>query len=350
MYGRLSAWWYLVLVIAGCCHPIRTSSELTVSKPVPAQVTAEFQSSANPGPLAETTVIPGAGADCAKVALIDVDGLLVNVDTSVAFSPGDNPVSSLAEKLAMAASDPQVCAVVLRLNSPGGGVAASDIMWQVLMRFRDETDLPMVACLMDTGTGGAYYLATAADSIWAYPTSVVGGIGVVLNYYNLRDAMQFYNIAAEPVKAGEYIDMGTCVRPLTPEVRQWLQGMADEYHQRFKDVVIRQRPGVRGDVPTNFDGRVFTASQALDRGLIDRVGSLNDAISAARGRGGHAQARVVMYHRRRAPARTPFAVAADTSPPAGLIPISVPGFERSKLPLFLYLWQMDPTLEKATMR
>src|SRR5207247_9810095 len=136
-----------------------------------------------------------------------------------------------------AAADADVCAVVARINSPGGGAAASDMMWRELFAFREKTGRPVVACLMDLGTSGAYYLATAADRILAHPLTVTGGVGVVLNLYNLRDFMSTFNIIYQGIKSGEQFDNASMTNALAPEAKALLQAMADEFYGRFKAVV-----------------------------------------------------------------------------------------------------------------
>src|SRR5262249_1691854 len=140
------------------------------------------------------------------VDIVDVDGLLLNTNLAGPYSSGDNPVDLFREKLDAAAADQCAVALVVRINSPGGAVTATDIMWHELWRFREKTQRPVVACLMDLGTSGAYYLATASDLIIAHPTTVTGGISVVLNLYNLEDAMNAFNITSQAIKAGGKID------------------------------------------------------------------------------------------------------------------------------------------------
>src|SRR5262245_65863605 len=120
---------------------------------------------------------------------------------------------------------------------------------------------------MDVATGGAYYLATAADTIVAHPTTVTGGIGVIWNSYNLKDLMAQQNIFHQPIKSGPNIDMGTTATALTPDAKRLLQEMADEFHDRFKRVVLKARPAVDPNRAETFDGRVFTATQAQQLGL-----------------------------------------------------------------------------------
>src|SRR5262249_43376451 len=136
-------------------------------------------------------------------------------------------------------------------------------------------------------------------------------------------------------------------RELPPEEAAILQGIVNEQYERFCSIVRQQRPRVDAD-KTTFDGRIFSASQALKRGLVDRIGYLDEALQAARERAGQPQSGVVILHRQGDVARTPFATTANVPLHANLFPISLPGVERSKLPTFLYLWQPDPTLERLS--
>jgi protease IV len=280
------------------------------------------------------------------VAVVDVDGLLLDADASGLGSWGENPVSVFRERLDAIEANPRVRAVVLRIHSSGGSVTATDIMWHDLQNFRLRAHLPVVACLMDVATGGAYYLATASDSIVAQPTSVTGAIGCILNIYNLQDLMAQFNIAGIPVKSGKNIDLGTPIKALDPDGRKVLQAMADEFHHRFREVVTRSRPHVDSDLETTFDGRVFTASQALELGLIDEIGYLDDAVARARRLAGISRnAEIVFYHRQGDPGLSPYSVTPNIPLQDKLLPVNVPGLNRSRLPSFLYLWEIDPTVE-----
>ena len=279
------------------------------------------------------------------VAVVDVDGLLLNNDATGLGSFGENPVSVFRERLDAIECDPRVCAVVIRINTPGGSVTATDIMWRDLRAFRRRTNLPVVSCLMDVAAGGGYYLATATNPIVAHPTSVTGGIGCVLNVYNLQDLMGQFNILGVPIKAGSNIDVGSPIKVLTDEQRKLLQTMANEFHERFKEIVVKSRPEVDSSDASTFDGRVFTASQARDLHLIDEIGYLDNAVAIARSQAGVSCADIVFYHRQSDPALSQYSITPNTPLQKGLIPISVPGLDRSKLPSFLYLWQMEPTAE-----
>jgi protease-4 len=337
--------WALLLSTAGCLRTFRTEDRVHIDGPVVIQATAELQPKNNTGRLVE---MPVAGQPaCAggpKVAVVDVDGLLLNLNLTGPYSSGENPVDLFREKLDRAAADPNVCAVVVRINSPGGAVTATDIMWRDLQAFRARTQRPVVACLMDLGCAGGYYLATASDRILAHPTTLTGGVGVILNLYNLEDFLNTYNVRTQFVKAGAKIDMGTMLKTLDPESRRLLQRMADHLHERFKEIVRRQRQRLNGDEATLLDGRILNAPEALERGLIDDVGYLDDAIEMARQLAGQPRAGVVLFHRCDDVARTPYATTPNVPLQATLWPVAIPGADRSRWPTFLYLWQPDPSL------
>jgi protease-4 len=297
----------------------------------------------DPGALQEVAVPPCQEPTGAKIALIDVDGLLVNFNRVGAYSLGENPVASFQEKLTAAAANPEVKAVVLRINSPGGGAAATELMGRSLADFRQRSHKPVVACLLDLGTGGGYYLANGCDYILAIPAAVVGGIGVKLNLYYLEIAMEQQNVFGTPVKSGDRIDMGTPTRKMTAEEKAMLTSMASEYHENFKQVVLHNRPRLTAQAVV-FDGRVMTASRAAEMGLIDGVGFLPDALEQARQLAGLGPAQVVMYSRCVSPARSVYDISPNR-PVQGLnVPFSLPGLDRSRLPLFLYMWEVEPTL------
>jgi len=144
--------------------------------------------------------------------------------------------------------------------------------------------------------------------------------------------------------------MGRVTATLTPQVKGMLQAMADEMHLRFQDVVRQRRPALDLASGTTFDGRVFTASQALERKLIDRVGYLEEAIAMARELADQPGAQAVMLHRANDPARTAYAITPNIPLQASLFPFSLPGADRNRLPTFLYLWSPDPTVERLSGR
>jgi protease IV len=355
---------YLLLAILAV--PLLTGcggDRFTIKTRVAGRVTTTLETppvSTEAGPVKPVSVQGGS----ARVALIDVDGLLLNTPFVGPLSVGENPVALFREKLEAVACDPCAKAVVLRVNSPGGGVAACIAMRRDLERFKARTNLPVVACLMDTATGGAYYLASAADQVVAGPATVTGGVGVILNLFNLRELMAQFNILPQPVVAGSRTDIGTSARKLTEGEKALLQDMADEFHAQLIADIQRARPAVVTRLETpyegtifgwnidrghTFDGRIFTGSQAKARGLVDHIGDLDEALQLAAQLGcpgATARPGVVMYRRSNDPARSIYAVTANVPlQGSGLLP-SLPGLDRSKMPTFLSLWQPELSIEK----
>ena len=340
----------ILVGVSGCLNPFRTGSIIRVAGPLEAKVVAEIPPTSNEHPIIERPVDSAKDCDGQRIAVIDIDGLLLNTNLTGPYSSGDNPIDLFREKLDAAQSNPRCVAVVLRLNSPGGSVTATDVMWRELIAFKEKTHKPVVGCLMDLGCGGGYYLATACDHIVAHPTSVMGGIGVLLNLYNFHGTLQLAKAEYLSIKskASPRIDLDYHLGLLGEEDKELLIALANEFHDRFKTVIKERRPAVKADDASNFDGRVFSARQALERGLIDRIGYLPDALESARQLAKAPGAAAVILHRRGDFARTPYATTPNVPLQSGLLPISLPGADRSKLPNFLYLWQPDPSIERLS--
>jgi protease IV len=345
-------------VLSGCQHPIPVMGHFHGTASVAAQadvrgeMAIKLPSAIDPGPIVASVIRPARDPQRAsRLAVIDVDGVVLNQNREGVYDSGENPVAAFREKLEAAASDQRVAAIVIRINSPGGGVTACDILAEELDRFKAATRKPVVACLMDVATSGAFYLALAADWIVAHPTGLTGGIGVVFNHINLQDAMAQLNVTDDPIKAGSHIDMGSVTKPLEPQTRALLQEMADGFRQRFLDRVTKLRPGMtKADHGTIADGRIVVAAQALKLHLVDRLGYIEDALGEAEHLAGISDAEVVLYGRSGSPARSLYAIAPGPPRLSDAIPLSYPGLDRAKLPTFLYLWQPDPTLPRTSPR
>ncbi len=347
-----------VLGLAGCGHvlPIaatfRGDAGIVADATVRGAVDVKLPAAVNPGEMVAKVVRAGrAPAPCGRIALIDIDGVLLNQNYGSFYAVGDNPLAAFRDKLDAAARDSQVVAVLLRINSPGGSVTTCDVMAEELRRFKAETHKPVVACLMDLATSGAYFVAVECDRIVAHPTALTGGLGVVFNHYNLQDAMAQLNLVADPVKSGAKVDMGTVTGPLDDETRAMIQKMADVYRDHLQRRVKARRLAMTAhDHQVASDGRVLLASQAMELHLVDRLGYVHDAIAEAEHLAGISGAEVVLYHRSGYPAHSLYAITPNPAPLNEVIPFSYPGLDRSRLPTFLYLWQPDPTLPRPSAR
>ncbi len=277
-----------------------------------------------------------------KIALIDVDGVLQNTrPTSLLGAGGENPVSLLAEKLDKAAEDKNVRAVVLRINSPGGGVTATDLMYDELRRFRERTGKPVVAVLLDVGASGGYYLACGADKIYALPTTVTGSIGVIMIAPELSGTMQKIGMHVNVIKSGELKDMGSLFREMNEKDRAVFQGLIDGMYGRFLDVVATSRRGLdRERLRQLADGRVYLGAEAKELGLIDEVGTLHDALAGAKQASGLADIKVKVVQYGRPLAYRPNIYAHYDAPPGqvNLINVQLPDWLSSPSPQLMYIW------------
>ena len=287
-------------------------------------------------PLEETTV-EGEGRD--KVLLVDISSVITDLPTRHAFGliEEESTVGRVQSELKKAAKDERVKALVLRINSPGGGVTASDEVYGELVGFKREHKVPVVAALGDLAASGGYYVACAADQVVAHPTTVTGSIGVILVNLNLEGLLGKIGVRNETFKAGEHKDLLSPLRGATPEERRIVQSILDSLHARFVAVVREARPKLdTGRLAELTDGRIFDASQALTAGLVDRIGGLRDAIDVAKRSAGLETARVVMY--RRADERRENIYSRAGSPAqVNLLPVDL-GALGGGGPRFMYLW------------
>jgi len=287
-------------------------------------------------PLEETTV-EGEGRD--KVLLVDISSVITDLPTRHAFGliEEESTVGRVQSELKKAAKDERVKALVLRINSPGGGVTASDDVYGELVGFKRERKVPVVAALGDVAASGGYYVACAADQVVAHPTTVTGSIGVILVNLNLEGLLGKIGVRNETFKAGEHKDLLSPLRGATPEERRIVQSILDSLHARFVAVVREARPKLdTGRLAELTDGRIFDASQALAAGLVDRIGGLRDAIDVAKKASGLETARVVMY--RRADERRENIYSRAGGPAqVNVLPVDL-GALGGGGPRFMYLW------------
>ncbi len=276
----------------------------------------------------------GRGPD--KVLLVDLAGVLA--EEPIFTLEGRPQVPLLArvrEELEKAEDDDRVRAVVLRINSPGGTVTASDVLYHEITRFKARRKIPVVASILDVGASGGYYVALAADRIVAHPTTVTGSIGVLMLTVNASGLLEKIGVSASYVKSGEFKDMGSPFRAIRPEERALFQDLIDRFYGRFVELVARSRKLDEARVRAIADGRVHTAAEALQLGLLDQIGYLEEAIDAAKAAAGVTEASVIAYHRPRQYRATIYSSAPDPAPAAGL-----PDLARLVVsgPRFLYLW------------
>lgn len=213
--------------------------------------------------LGERVSLPAYGA---RVGLIRVEGLL-------------SDSRSLIEDIdTMEGSG--VSALVFRIDSPGGGVVASQEIYSRILELK-ETGIPIVVSMGAVAASGGYYIACPADSIIANPGTITGSIGVLMSFANLEGLFEKIGMDFEVVKSGEYKDVGSWSREMTDEERALLQSTVDDIHAQFVEAVTSNRNLERSAVESLADGRIFSGRQAVEVGLVDGLGTLDQAIAAA---------------------------------------------------------------------
>ena len=201
-----------------------------------------------------------------KVAVLEIKGVIADSQPTI-------------EQLATFRKDSSVKAVVVRIESPGGGVSPSQELYQEVGRTRREK--PVVVSMGSIAASGGYYIASAAQKIYANPGTITGSIGVILQFTNFEELLNKIGFRMEIVKSGKFKDVGNPSREMTPEERAYLQTMIDNVHQQFVRDVARGRRMQEEEVREVADGRIFTGEQAKELGLVDELGNLRDAINAA---------------------------------------------------------------------
>ncbi len=273
-----------------------------------------------------------------KIALIEVSGTIRNSGGMQLFGEGDNPVSLLLEQLDKAGRDPLVKAVILRINSPGGTVVASELMHDEITHFK-KNGKPVIAVLMDVAASGGYYIACACDEIVAQPSTVTGSIGVIMLMVDLSGTMSLIGVKTDAVVSGVHKDSGSPLRAMRPEERELFQTIVEEMHGRFVKVVADGRPKLDEQaVRTIADGRVYTASQALELGLIDRIATMRDAVESTKHRVGVKNVRLVAYHRPHDYRANYYAQAPPAGGDLNPLKLDLPPTLLPATPQFLYLW------------
>jgi len=218
-----------------------------------------------------------AGRGDVKVVRIPVEGLIMLGEGSMWRSGNANTV---LRSIRRATHDDEVKGLLLEINSGGGGITDSDVIYRALLRFKEaDPGRVIVSIFGDTAASGAYYIALASDHIIAHPTTCTGSIGVVLQTYNIKELAQRLGISDVTITSGENKDMLNPFKDVKPEQREMLQGVISAMHSRFVSLVVQNRKLPREVVEPLADGRIFVAEEAWKHKLIDGIGYAEDAQS-----------------------------------------------------------------------
>jgi protease-4 len=200
-----------------------------------------------------------------KIAIVDLEGVIL--------SPKD-----VVEQLRKYGDDSSIKAIIIHVDSPGGGAAASEEIYREVLRIRDEKKKRIVASIETVGASGAYFVSSATSKIFADNASIVGSIGVIAEWYNYEELMKWAKLQQITIKAGEFKDTGSPTRPMTPEERAYMQGLIDNMHTQFIHCVAVGRKMKDDDVRTLANGKVWTGEQAIPLKLVDQIGDFRAAI------------------------------------------------------------------------
>jgi protease-4 len=306
---------------------------------------------ANTSSLEEVEVQPGKGWWPPRVAIIEVEGLLMNARTGGLLQAQENPVSRFAQQMEAAERDPSVKAVVLRVNCPGGTVTATDTMYQIVKRFKQKTKKPVVASTQEVAASGGYYVALASDHIVVQPTSVVGSIGVIFETMQFKGTLDKLGITSESIKSGSLKDMGSPFKLLRDDEKEVMQEMVDEYFARFVALVRERRPRLREEATADLDsykkhgyagifsGRVYSGEKAVELGLADRTGMLTDALDAARRLAKVPNAGAILYKRPYGYGGSIYANTQTPPPKSNVLRLELPETSALLPDGFYYLWR-----------
>jgi protease-4 len=207
-----------------------------------------------------------------RVALIELNGVIVDA-------------ADIVRQLKKHRDDRSVKAIVLRIDSPGGGVVPSQEMYEEVKKTR-ASGKPIVASMGSLAASGGYYVAVGCSRLVANPGTLTGSVGVISEFLQLEDALGKLGVGVKTIKSGKLKDAGTPVRKMTPEDEKYFQDLMDDVHMQFIDVVERERNLEHEEVLALADGRVFSGVQAVELGLVDTLGTYEDAIAIAASLGG----------------------------------------------------------------
>jgi protease-4 len=223
--------------------------------------------------------------------------MIGSLGQSSVFEREGDVLSRVYYRLEKASQDPFVKGIILRLDTPGGDVTSSDILYHEIRKFKEKKHLPAVALMMGVAASGGYYVASACDHIVAHPSTITGSIGVISVFPNIEGLFNKVGVKTMVIKSGGMKDAGSPFRDMRPEEQQIFQAIIDEFYENFLRVVFERRRDAMplGELRKIADGRVYTAAQALKMKLIDEIGYFDDALSKTLSMALVREAKVIAY-------------------------------------------------------
>jgi len=286
--------------------------------------------------LEEVVLVKSRAKD--KILVVDIQGMIGGPGTGSPFDREGDVVSQVYSRLRKAAGDGLVRGIILKLDTPGGEVTASDILYREVLRFKERTGLPVVGLMMGVAASGGYYVSAACDMVVAHPSTITGSIGVISIFPSVAGLFSKVGVDIRVIKSGALKDAGSPFRGMSPEEQRVFETIITEMYEGFLKVVHERRQGAISfeELRRLADGRVYTGLQARELGLVDSVGYFDDALAGALRLAGLQEARVVAYTHYPGKQNNPYAVlSGDPGPAAGKgLSESLPRIGTG----FYYLW------------
>jgi len=273
-----------------------------------------------------------------KIVLIPVKGLIMG-------SGGDSwgrtdMVKEVGNKLKKAKADEEVVAVILQVDSPGGGVTASDILANRIKDFKNSGKIIAVS-MEDLATSGAYYISAPSDYIVAHPTTITGSIGVLMQGFNLEVLLEKIGVQDIVFKSGNMKDIFSLTRDVTEEEKEVIQNIVDFMFRRFISVVAEGRNLPAENIEAVADARIFTSEEALRLGLIDDIGYIEDAIDKVKELANAQEAKIIRYKKESTLSEIFLMKMEDINPISKITNNNLPGLSGYGGFRFLYLWKAN---------
>ncbi|AUJ23912.1 signal peptide peptidase SppA [Virgibacillus dokdonensis] len=214
-----------------------------------------------------------------KIAVLELNGIIQDTAPSPVLNTTSYNHKRFLDMLEQAGEDSTVDGIILRVNTPGGGVVESAEIHDKIIEIQEQYEKPIYVSMGNTAASGGYYISAPANKVVAHPATVTGSIGVIMEGYDLSGLAEKWGIDFNTIKSGEYKDILSFSREMTDEEREILQTMVDDMYADFVNVIVDGRGMSESKVRELGDGRVYTGSQAKENGLVDELGSLDDTIA-----------------------------------------------------------------------
>ncbi len=298
----------------------------TISMPNPSQV----------HPLIEKKL---EGEGNSKILVIEISGAISQSDRikDIQGRYHVNMVARVKEELSLAEKDQNIKAIILKINSPGGEVTASDLIYHELGSFKKRKNIPIISHIVSIGASGAYYISMASDKIVAQPTAILGSIGVIMSSVNFHRLLAKIGVEGVTFKSGKFKDMGSPIKPPVEAESRLFQGMVNHLYNQFVGIVAKGRKMDESRIRELADGRIFTSTQAKKSGLIDQIGYFEDSVAQAKKEANLTSASIVVYNRLHA-YRTNVYNTYDHDLNVSFLGLSLNSQSLAYQPKFLYLW------------